>query len=76
MFSFCQDEPYVMHSPTSRHGVEGYIIDLLDKIADVVPFRYDLHLVADGKGIGTRGQHGQWSGMIGELLREVNISSI
>lgn len=67
-----QDEPYVMLSPTSPHGLEGYIVDLLDRISEVVPFHYDLHLVADGKGIGRRRKHGQWSGMIGELLREVS----
>ena len=49
---------------------EGYIVDLLNHLADIIGFRYRLVPVWDGQ-FGYRGFDGQWDGMVGELLRRV-----
>lgn len=61
---------------TGNSCFEGYCIDLLAKLAERIetvyktPFRYELHLVRDGK-FGSIGADGMWNGMIGELLTNV-----
>ena len=44
---------------------------LLQKVAEMVGFDYDIHLVYDGK-YGTKQADGSWNGMIGELLSGVS----
>ncbi|CAG2101692.1 unnamed protein product [Medioppia subpectinata] len=52
----------------------GYCVDLLEEIAKVFEkdfksrFRYAIHLVEDGS-YGNMKESGEWTGMIGELLR-------
>ncbi|XP_020797698.2 glutamate receptor U1 [Boleophthalmus pectinirostris] len=60
-----KEEPYAM-----SHGseLEGYCIDLLTELAKRVGFTYKVHLVKDGR-YGAIDQSGQWSGMIGEVIR-------
>ncbi|GFS04375.1 glutamate receptor [Elysia marginata] len=69
------ENPFVMKkcpkadgSPcTGNDRFEGYCVDLLQKVAEIVGFDYDIHLVYDGK-YGTKQADGSWNGMIGELL--------
>ena len=53
---------------------EGYCVDLADKIAEYVGFKYELRIVRDGK-YGAKEQDGTWNGMVGELTRRVRSGS-
>ena len=45
---------------------EGYIVDLLKELSNILGFNYDIKLV-DDKSYGRKNASGHWSGMIGEL---------
>ncbi|XP_046561683.1 glutamate receptor ionotropic, kainate 1-like [Haliotis rubra] len=63
-------DPYVMKGDGEAY--EGFLVDILDKVAEKVGFYY---LIQPSKG-GQYGSYsnGQWSGMIGEVVRrEANI---
>ena len=59
-------------NPTSNADFEGYIPDLLVKLAGQpsCDCNFSLKLVKDGK-YGVQGSNMEWNGMIGELLRGV-----
>ena len=71
-----QIEPYVMlrtNNDSAGHGIyEGYIVDLMTKIAEIVGFRYRLIPAWDGR-FGYMDPDGHWDGMIGELERRVMV---
>ncbi|KAL4230474.1 hypothetical protein ACF0H5_010856 [Mactra antiquata] len=46
---------------------EGFAVDLIREVADMLDFKYELYLVHDGK-FGSKRADGSWDGMIGELL--------
>lgn len=48
----------------------GYIPDLIRTLSAMLNFRFDLYTVPDGS-YGYRKSAGRWTGMIGELLKEV-----
>ena len=51
---------------------EGFCVDLLEEIAGIVGFRYEIDLVPDGKyGAPSKKDDGQWNGMIRELIDRV-----
>ena len=50
---------------------EGFCIDLLEAISKIVNFKYEFHLVHDGK-YGTTNKDGEWDGMIREILDGVS----
>ncbi|XP_067667821.1 glutamate receptor 4-like [Haliotis asinina] len=58
-------DPYVMKK--DGEGYKGFLVDLLDKVAELVGFKYNIRLSKDGK-YGSY-SNGQWSGMIGEVVR-------
>ncbi|XP_070615194.1 probable glutamate receptor [Erythrolamprus reginae] len=60
------EDPYVM---VKGSGLEGYCIDLLEKLSEMIHFKYKVSIVKDGK-YGRLGANGNWSGMIGEVLRK------
>ncbi|GFO15988.1 glutamate receptor 8 [Plakobranchus ocellatus] len=45
----------------------GYSVDLLDEIAQMLDFEYELYLVQDGK-FGREQTSGKWNGVVGELI--------
>lgn len=49
---------------------EGYGVDLIRHVAEMLEFDYELYLVPDGK-FGSMDDHGNWNGMMGELLSGV-----
>ena len=62
---------------TSNHSAgngmyEGFIVDIMNKVAEIVGFRYSLVPAWDGR-FGYVGEDGQWDGMVGELVRRVSI---
>jgi len=61
-------------TPTSNADFEGYIPDLLMKLAAQpdCDCNFTLKLVKDGK-YGVQGKRMDWSGMIGEVIRGVRI---
>ncbi|KAG7232461.1 hypothetical protein INR49_008839 [Caranx melampygus] len=44
----------------------GYCIDLLEKLAEDLGFKFDLYIVGDGKYGAWKG--GRWTGLVGDLL--------
>ena len=55
----------------SRDGaLSGYTMELLENIARLVPFRYDVTFSQENAGFGKR-KRNEWSGMAGELVRGV-----
>jgi len=55
---------------TGNSRYEGFCADLAEKIAHKVGFNYEIRLVRDGI-YGERLDNGTWTGMMGELTREV-----
>ncbi len=78
-----QIEPYLMVkwnapynsslSPGGSHTTqyEGFIVDLIDRISQIVGFKYELIPVKDNR-YGYRLATGLWDGMIGELVSKVS----
>lgn len=55
---------------TGNSRFKGFAVDLMEEIANMLDFRYELYLVPDGK-FGSRLPDGDWNGMIGEVLAQV-----
>lgn len=53
---------------------KGFSIDVLDALAKILGFKYDIYQVGDGK-YGSVLPNGSWNGMIGELIGKVSIFS-
>nr|CAD7423216.1 unnamed protein product [Timema monikensis] len=64
--------PYVMHSlnpnRTGNSRYEGFCIDLLKEIANMVGFEYQIHLVPDGKYGVYDLDTGEWNGIVRQLM--------
>ena len=74
-----QEEPYVMLKKSDKALVgndrfEGFCIDLLKELANILGFTYEIRLVPDGK-YGSQDEKGQWNGMIRELIEHVSCAS-
>ncbi|XP_017904524.1 PREDICTED: glutamate receptor ionotropic, kainate 1 isoform X3 [Capra hircus] len=66
------EEPYVMYRKSDKplYGndrFEGYCLDLLKELSNILGFIYDVKLVADGK-YGAQNDKGEWNGMVKELI--------
>lgn len=53
--------------------LEGYCMDLLGALAGMLRFQYRVKVVGDGQ-YGAVAAGGNWTGMIGEVLRRVTPS--
>ncbi|KAI3361544.1 hypothetical protein L3Q82_013687 [Scortum barcoo] len=67
------EEPYVMFKKSDKplYGndrFEGYCIDLLRELANILGFAYEVRLVEDGKYGAQDENTGQWNGMVKELM--------
>lgn len=49
---------------------EGFCVDMLKELADILKFKYRIRLVGDGL-YGVPGANGTWAGMVGELISRV-----
>lgn len=49
---------------------KGFSIDVLDALAKILGFKYEIYQVSDGK-YGSQLPNGTWNGMIGELINKV-----
>lgn len=52
---------------------EGYCVDLLRELAAILGFRYEIHLVEDGKYGAVEESTGQWNGIVRELIDRVSV---
>ncbi|KAF7663317.1 hypothetical protein LDENG_00214110, partial [Lucifuga dentata] len=69
------ENPYVMHKKSDKELVgndrfEGYCLDLLKELSNILGFTYEVRLVADGK-YGAQNDKGEWNGMVRELIDHV-----
>ncbi|KAG9333731.1 hypothetical protein JZ751_010600 [Albula glossodonta] len=69
------EEPYVMFKKSDKalsgnDRFEGFCIDLLKELANILGFSYEIRLVPDGK-YGSQDEKGQWNGMVRELMEHL-----
>ena len=75
VFFFFQNEPYTMlrENPEALSGndrFEGYNVDLISEVANILGFNYTINIVADGNYGSYNDKNKTWNGMIGELLSQ------
>lgn len=51
---------------------EGFCVDMLKELAEILRFNYKIHLVGDGV-YGVPEANGTWTGMVGELIARVSV---
>ncbi|XP_038597721.1 glutamate receptor-like [Tachyglossus aculeatus] len=71
-----QEDPYVMYKKSDKplYGndrFEGYCLDLLKELANILGFTYEVKLVSDGK-YGAQNDQGAWNGMVKQLADHVS----
>ena len=76
--AFFQEPPYVMlkksESPLQKNErYEGFCVDLLKEMSDIIGFKYEIYLVPDGKYGAPSKKDGKWNGMVHELIDRVSI---
>lgn len=54
---------------------KGFSIDVLDALAKILGFKYDIYQVSDSK-YGSQLSNGSWNGMIGELINKASTLNI
>lgn len=75
-----QENPYVMlranHQELEGNDrYEGFCVDMLKELADILKFKYRIRLVSDGV-YGAPGANRTWTGMVGELISRVRTVSV
>ncbi|XP_048842702.1 glutamate receptor ionotropic, delta-1 isoform X1 [Brienomyrus brachyistius] len=66
------EDPFVMVAENilgQPKRYKGFSIDVLDALAKILGFKYEIYQVPDGK-YGTQLPNGSWNGMIGELINK------
>ena len=71
-----QSPPYSMLSESAdklvgNDAFEGYAIDLIAEIAEILKFNYTFKWVDDGAYGYKNKETGEWNGLMGELLSQV-----
>ncbi|KAA8586899.1 hypothetical protein FQN60_000735 [Etheostoma spectabile] len=66
------ENPYVMQRKSDKELIgndrfEGYCLDLLKELSNILGFTYEVRLVSDGK-YGAQNDKGEWNGMVRELI--------
>ena len=62
----------ISESPlTGNERYEGFAIDLVDRIAEMLGFTYTIKPVGDGKYGSQDKTTGKWNGMIREVMEDV-----
>ena len=51
---------------------QGFCVDLLEEIAEIVGFRFEIKLVPDGK-YGAPDDNKMWNGMVQEIISKVSV---
>ncbi|XP_050303158.1 ionotropic receptor 25a isoform X2 [Anthonomus grandis grandis] len=60
-------KPFIYRDETAPKGFKGYCIDLIDEIANILHFDYEIEAVADGM-FGNMDEQGNWNGIIKDLI--------
>lgn len=58
---------------TGNDRFEGFCIDLLKTIADLIGFSYELYIVPDLKFGAENTTTGEWNGLVREIIDKVSI---
>lgn len=71
-----QENPYVMRKDNyqdfqGNDQYEGFCVDMLREVADILKFSFKIKLVDDGL-YGAPEPNGSWTGMVGELINRVS----
>lgn len=61
--------------PPKNSDFEGFVPEILSRLATELQFDYTINLCADGK-YGGKNDSGQWSGMIGEVHTGVSHTQV
>lgn len=74
--SLQQENPYVMRKSNyqdfqGNDQYEGFCVDMLRELADILKFSFKIKLVDDGL-YGAPEPNGSWTGMVGELINRVS----
>ncbi|KAI4814239.1 hypothetical protein KUCAC02_003442 [Chaenocephalus aceratus] len=69
------ENPYVMQRKSEKELIgndryEGYCLDLLKELSNILGFTYEVRLVGDGK-YGAQNDKGEWNGMVRELIDHI-----
>lgn len=59
-----------MRNEEGKEIWEGYCIDFIQKLSEVMQFDYDL-VIPEDQDFGKKSPNGEWSGLIGDLARGV-----
>jgi len=59
--------PFIIRDETAPKGYKGYCIDLINDIAGIVRFDYDIKEVEDGR-FGEMNDNGDWNGVVRKLV--------
>ncbi|XP_061665317.1 probable glutamate receptor [Syngnathoides biaculeatus] len=62
-----KQDPYTM-TKGSGGELEGYCVDLISELSQMLGFRYKVQLVKDNR-YGAMDSSGNWNGMVGEVIR-------
>lgn len=73
-----QENPYVMRKSNyqdfqGNEQYEGFCVDMLRELADILKFSFKIKLVDDGL-YGAPEPNGSWTGMVGELINRVSVA--
>lgn len=59
--------PFIIKDENAPKGFKGYCIDLINEIAIIVGFDYDIKEV-DDKKFGNMNEKGEWNGVVRKLI--------
>nr|UTN00863.1 ionotropic receptor [Semanotus bifasciatus] len=60
-------KPFIFKDDTAPKGYSGYCIDLIEKIAEILNFDYEVFAV---ENFGAMDENGKWSGLVKELIEK------
>lgn len=63
-----KDSEYVLKE---NDQFEGFCVDMLQEISELVGFKYKIELVPDGK-YGAPDEQGNWNGMVHQIVDRVS----
>ena len=75
--SASKDPPYLMRSGEdyqTNTKYEGFLVDMLDQLADVVGFQYEINMATDGIYGRYDNATQSWTGLVGKVIAGVIIS--
>lgn len=56
-----------MKDENSPTGLQGYCIDLMEKIAQILDFDYEIYVISTEIAFSDYNENGKWNGVLGEI---------